>query len=222
MSSYAAIFDMDGVIIDSNPYHKISLRQFCEKYGFHLTDEELINRIYGRTNKEWIANLFGALSKEELTRYGEEKESLFREVFKNDIRALTGLPEFLKSLKQNNIPMAIGTSAPRSNVDFVLAHTGLGEYFSAILDESNVEQGKPNPEIYLKVAAKLGYEPSRCVVFEDSLSGVESARRAGAKVVGVATTHSFEELGHTDFIIKDFSDLDPSFLLSTLFSQSKA
>jgi beta-phosphoglucomutase len=222
MSSFAAIFDMDGVIIDSNPYHKISLRQFCEKYGFHLTDEELINRIYGRTNKEWIANLFGALSKEELTRYGEEKESLFREVFKNDIRALTGLPEFLKSLKQNDIPMAIGTSAPRSNVDFVLSHTGLGEYFSAILDESNVEQGKPNPEIYLKVAAKLGYEPSRCVVFEDSLSGVESARRAGAKVVGVATTHSFEELGHTDFIIKDFSDLDPSFLFSTLFSQGKA
>lgn len=222
MSSFAAIFDMDGVIIDSNPYHKISLRQFCEKYGFHLTDEELINRIYGRTNKEWIANLFGALSKEELTRYGEEKESLFREVYKNDIRALTGLPEFLKSLKQNNIPIAIGTSAPRSNVDFVLSHTGLGDYFSAILDESNVEQGKPNPEIYLKVAAKLGYEPSRCVVFEDSLSGVESARRAGAKVVGVATTHSFEELGHTDFIIKDFSDLDPSFLFSTLFSQSKA
>jgi beta-phosphoglucomutase len=217
MSSFAAIFDMDGVIIDSNPYHKISLRQFCEKYGFHLTDEELINKIYGRTNKEWIANLFGALSKEELTRYGEEKESLFREVFKNDIRALTGLPEFLKRLKQNDIPIAIGTSAPRSNVDFVLSHTGLGEYFSAILDESDVVHGKPNPEIYLKVASKLGYEPTHCVVFEDSLSGVESARRAGAKVVGVATTHTFEELGHTDYVIKDFADLDPSHLFLTLF-----
>jgi beta-phosphoglucomutase-like phosphatase (HAD superfamily) len=125
-------------------------------------------------------------------------------------------------LKQNDIPIAIGTSAPRSNVDFVLAHTGLGEYFYAFLDESDVEHGKPNPEIYLKVAAKLGYDPTHCVVFEDSLSGVESARRAGAKVVGVATTHSFEELGHTDFIIKDFADLDPSFLFSSLFSQSKA
>ncbi len=220
MSSYAVIFDMDGVIIDSNPYHKISLRQFCEKYGFRLSDEELIKKIYGRTNKEWIANLFGNLSKEELSRYGEEKESLFREIFKNDIRALDGLPEFLEKLKQKNIPIAIGTSAPRSNVDFVLEHTNLGEYFSVILDEADVEHGKPNPEIYLKVASRLGYEPSRCIVFEDSLSGVESARRAGAKVVGVATTHSMEELSHTDFIIHDFKNLDPAHLFTTIYRES--
>lgn len=219
MSSYAVIFDMDGVIIDSNPFHKISLRQFCEKYGYHLSDQELINKIYGRTNKDWIANLFGALSKEELSRYGEEKEALFREIYKNDISALRGLPEFLESLKEKNIPIAIGTSAPRSNVDFVLASTGLEKYFSVILDESNVEQGKPNPEIYLKVAAKLGYEPGRCIVFEDSLSGVESAQRAGAKVVGVATTHTFDELNHTDFVIQDFMDLDPTFLFSTVFRE---
>ena len=219
MSSYAVIFDMDGVIIDSNPYHKISLRQFCEKYGFHLSDDELVKQIYGRTNKEWIANLFGKLSKEELSRYGEEKERLFREIYKNDIRALEGLPEFLADLKRINVPIAIGTSAPRSNVDFVLANTQLGEYFDVILDESDVEQGKPNPEIYLKVATRLGFEPSRCIVFEDSLSGVESARRAGAKVVGVATTHSEEELSHTDFIIRDFIGLDPAHLFSSLFDQ---
>jgi beta-phosphoglucomutase len=220
MNSFAVIFDMDGVIIDSNPFHKISLRQFCEKYGYHLSDEELISKIYGRTNKDWIANLFGALTKEELTNYGEEKEALFREIYKNDISALKGLPEFLKSLKEKNIPVAIGTSAPRSNVDFVLSHTGLGDYFSAILDESDVVKGKPDPEIYLKVAARLGYEPGRCIVFEDSLSGVESARRAGAKVVGVATTHSFEELSHTDFVIQDFTDLDPASLISSVFKEN--
>jgi beta-phosphoglucomutase len=220
MNSFAVIFDMDGVIIDSNPYHKISLRQFCEKYGYYLNDQELISKIYGRTNKEWIASLFGVLTKEELTNYGEEKEALFREIYKNDICALKGLPEFLKNLQEKNIPVAIGTSAPRSNVDFVLSHTLLGKYFSVILDESNVEHGKPNPEIYLKVAAKLGYEPNRCIVFEDSLSGVESAQRAGAKVVGVATTHSFEELSHTDFVIQDFSDLDPATLVSAVFKEN--
>jgi beta-phosphoglucomutase len=220
MNSFAIIFDMDGVIIDSNPYHKISLRQFCEKYGYHLSDQELINKIYGRTNKEWIANLFGVLTNEELANYGEEKEALFREIYKNDICALKGLPEFLKNLQEKNIPVAIGTSAPRSNVDFVLSHTHLGKYFSVILDESNVEHGKPNPEIYLKVAATLGYEANRCIVFEDSLSGVESARRAGAKVVGVATTHSFEELSHTDFVIQDFSDLDPATLFSAVFKEN--
>ncbi len=220
MNSFAVIFDMDGVIIDSNPYHKISLRQFCEKYGYHLSDEELVNKIYGRTNKDWIASLFGALTKEELTNYGEEKEALFREVYKNDISALKGLPEFLKSLKEKNIPVAIGTSAPRSNVDFVLSHTGLENYFSAILDESDVVKGKPDPEIYLKVAARLGYDPCQCIVFEDSLSGVESARRAGAKVVGVATTHSFEELSHTDFIIQDFTGLDPTSLIASVFKDN--
>jgi len=219
MNSVAVIFDMDGVIIDSNPFHKISLRQFCEKYGYHLSDDELVSKIYGRTNKDWIANLFGALTKEELTNYGEEKEALFREIYKNDISALKGLPEFLKSLKEKNIPVAIGTSAPRSNVDFVLSHTGLGEYFSAILDESDVVKGKPDPEIYLKVAAKLGYEPTHCIVFEDSLSGVESARKAGAKVVGVATTHTFEELSHTDFVIEDFTDLTPASLITSVFKE---
>jgi HAD superfamily hydrolase (TIGR01509 family) len=211
---------MDGVIIDSNPFHKISLRQFCEKYGYHLSDPELISKIYGRTNKEWIANLFGVLTKEELTQYGEEKEALFREIYKNDIHALKGLPEFLRSLEEKKIPIAIGTSAPRSNVDFVLSHTHLGKYFTVILDESDVVHGKPNPEIYLKVATKLGVEPSRCIVFEDSLSGVESARRAGAKVVGVATTHSFEELSHTDFVIQDFNDVNPDSLFSAIFKEN--
>lgn len=219
MIPFAVIFDMDGVIIDSNPFHKISLRQFCEKYGYQLSDQELIDKIYGRTNKEWIPNLFGTLSHQELVRYEEEKEGMFRELYKNDIKALTGLPEFLINLKNKYIPVAIGTSAPRSNVDYVLSHTGLREYFTTILDESDVEHGKPNPEIYLKVAARLGYEPSRCIVFEDSLSGVESAQRAGAKVVGVATTHSFDELSHTDFVIKDFTDLDPSSLFSTIFRE---
>lgn len=220
MNSFAVIFDMDGVIIDSNPFHKISLRQFCEKYGYHLSDQELISKIYGRTNKEWIANLFGTLTKEELEHYGEEKEALFREIYKNDIQALKGLPEFLRSLEEKNIPIAIGTSAPRSNVDFVLSHIHLGKYFTVILDESDVEHGKPNPEIYLKVAARLGVEPSRCIVFEDSLSGVESARRAGAKVVGVATTHSFEELSHTDFVIQDFTDVDAGSLFSAILKEN--
>jgi beta-phosphoglucomutase family hydrolase len=221
MNSFAVIFDMDGVIIDSNPFHKISLRQFCEKYGYHLSDDELVKRIYGRTNKEWIVNLFGPLSPEELVRYEEEKEGLFRELYKNDIKALPGLKSFLDQLKENNISTAIGTSAPRSNVDYVLAHTQLEKYFSVILDESHVNHGKPHPEIYLKVADSLGFEPARCIVFEDSLSGVESARRAGAKIVGVTTTHSKEELSHADMVIDDFTNITPRSLFENLFTPTK-
>src|SRR5689334_1785967 len=140
----AIILDMDGVIIDSNPAHKIALKQFCEKYGYQLDDDQLLKRIYGRTNKEWIADLFGRkLTPEEVHHYEEEKEEIFRQIFKKDLVALPGLPDFLGKLKKNNIPCAVGTSAPRSNVDYVLGGTGLGKYFSAILDESDVEHGKP-------------------------------------------------------------------------------
>jgi beta-phosphoglucomutase family hydrolase len=220
MSTIAFIFDMDGVIIDSNPFHKVALHQFCEKYGYHLTEEQLRNRIYGRTNKQWITNLFEReLSPEELHEFAQEKEGLFRDLYQNDIKALTGLNPFLEKMDALKLSRAIGTSAPRSNVDFVMAKTNLSRYFPTILDDSFVEHGKPNPEIYLKCAAALGYQPNRCVVFEDSISGVTAGRAAGAKVVGVATTHTHEELADTDYIIDDFTDLDPAQLISILFKK---
>lgn len=215
----AVIFDMDGVIVDTNPYHKIALRQFCEKYGYHLSDEELLKRIYGRTNKEWIANLFQRkMTAAELSAYGEEKEKIFRNIYENAIKPLAGLRDFLETLAQHKIPAAIGTSAPRSNVDFVLSKTNLEKYFTTILDESNVEHGKPHPEIYLKMASRLNLLPQQCIVFEDSLSGVASAMTAGTKVVGVATTHNEKELAHTDFVITDFQGLDPVQLIGRLFT----
>ena len=219
MNSFAVIFDMDGVIVDTNPYHKISLKQFCEKYGYRLNEEDLIGKIYGRTNNEWIQNIFGPLPKERILELGEEKEAMFRALYKDVIKPLSGLDNFLKELEDRNIPKAIGTSAPRSNVDFVLEHTHLRTYFTTILDQSDVEHGKPNPEIYLKVAHRLGFSPQQCIVFEDFLSGVESAQRAGAKVVGVTTTHSHEELAHTDLTISDFTELEPLELYRRIFER---
>jgi beta-phosphoglucomutase len=216
LKSHAFIFDMDGVIVDSNPYHRIALKQFCEKYGYHLTEEELLKNIYGRTNKEWITNLFGKLPASKLGEYEEEKESLFRRIYENDIRPLPGLISFLKELDRLSIPRAIGTSAPRSNVDFVLSRTGLTPYFKVILDESDVVHGKPNPEIYLKVAAALNMAPDQCIVLEDSISGISAGKTAGSKVIGVATTHTKEEL-ETALVIKDFQGLKPESLIESLF-----
>lgn len=218
MDQFAFVFDMDGVIVDTNPYHKISLREFAAKYGYSLSEEELIKKIYGRTNKEWIPNLFGrTLSADEVSRYGEEKEKMFRDLYEKDIVEVKGLTAFLEEAKRLNIKMAIGTSAPRSNVDFVLKYTRIGKYFSAILDESHVTRGKPNPEIYINCAAALKLPPSQCIVFEDSLSGVAAARAAGSPVVGVATTHTEEELG-TKIVIKDFTEITPSLLVKEFSS----
>jgi HAD superfamily hydrolase (TIGR01509 family) len=217
MKDYAFIFDMDGVIVDSNPFHKIALQQFCKKHGHPLTEEQLRTRIYGRTNKEWIAQLFGQLTPEQVTAYANEKEALFRDLFKNDIRPVKGLLPFLEALDFWKIPRAIGTSAPRANVDFTLSKTGTTRFFSVILDESNVNHGKPNPEIYLKVAQALNLPPQQCVVIEDSLSGVAAGKEAGSKVIGITTTHTKAELASTDLVIDHFEGLEPKNVLQTLF-----
>jgi beta-phosphoglucomutase len=213
----AFIFDMDGVIIDSNPFHKISLKQFCKKYGHDLTEEQLRERIYGRTNKDWLTNVFGNLDPEQLKKYADEKEALFRELYQNDIKPVDGLIAFLEKMDEQKVPRAIATSAPRANVDFTLAKTNTGKYFSTILDESFVQRGKPDPEIYIKTAAALKFNPGQCIVFEDSLSGVKSAKAAGCKVVGITTTHTREELHETDLVIDNFSGLDPKVLIARLF-----
>jgi beta-phosphoglucomutase len=217
MPHVAFLFDMDGVIVDSNPYHKVALKQFCKKYGFELSEDQLRERIYGRTNTDWITNVFGKLETSQLRAYADEKELLFRTLYNNDVQPVAGLLEFLQKMEQLKIPRAIATSAPRGNVDFTLEKTGTGRFFKTILDESFVTNGKPNPEIYLKTAAALGFKPENCIVIEDSLSGVKAGKNAGCKVIGITTTHTAQELVETDLVIENFKGLDPKALVERLF-----
>ena len=209
---------MDGVIVDSNPFHKIALKQFCNKHGYDLTEDDLREKIYGRRNQDWITNVFGPVGDDKLKVFADEKEELFRELYEEEIKPVDGLREFLQRLDEYHLPRAIATSAPRGNVDFTLIKTGLRKHFSTILDDSFVGKGKPHPELYLKAAEALHYEPKNCVVFEDSLAGVEAAKRAGCKVVGITTTHTREELSQTDLVIDNFIELDPKDLISRLFN----
>jgi beta-phosphoglucomutase len=213
----AFIFDMDGVIVDSNPAHKVALKQFCKKYGKDLGEDELREKIYGRRNQDWLVSVFGPLDPKTLQAYADEKEALFRQIYDRDIRPLDGLPEFLEAVRNEQIPRAIATSAPRSNVDFTLAKTGLGPFFETILDDKFVTHGKPHPEVYLKAAGALSFAPGHCVVFEDSLAGVEAGKNAGCKVVGIATTHSADELDRADIILENFTGVKPRELILKLF-----
>jgi beta-phosphoglucomutase len=207
---------MDGVIVDSNPTHKIALKQFCKKLGYDLSETDLREKIYGRTNRDWLLNLFGQLDEQTIRKYADEKEALFRQLY-IDIKPVNGLLPFLDKLDSLDISRAIATSAPRANVDFTLQKTNTGKYFKTILDDSFVTEGKPNPQIYVKSASALGFDPQNCIVFEDSLSGVQAGKRAGCKVVGITTTHTREELAETDFIIDDFENLEPESLISLLY-----
>jgi beta-phosphoglucomutase len=213
----AFIFDMDGVLVDSNPFHKIALKQFCKQHGYDLTEDQLREKIYGRTNKDWIPNIFGPISDEKLIEYANEKEILYRKLYENDIVPVKGLITFLDKLHDLNIAMAIGTSAQRANVDFTLSKTHMERYFKTIIDEDAVTKGKPNPEVYIKAAAGLSLPNKQCVVLEDSLSGVKAGKSAGSKVIAITTTHTREELHEADLIIEDFTDLEPKTVISRLF-----
>ncbi|MBN2365755.1 MAG: HAD family phosphatase [Calditrichaeota bacterium] len=199
---------MDGVIVDSNPFHEIALKKFCRKYGYPLNDEELKNQIFGRTNRDWLTRVFGPeITEDRLKQLETEKEKIFREIIKPHIFPVKGLIGFLETLTKNEIPIALATSAPPPNVDFTLKITGTESYFQLILDGSMIEKSKPDPEIYLKTIEQLRFPAELSVVFEDSLSGVEAARAAGCKVVGITTTHSRDELYMTDHNIDDFDDV---------------
>lgn len=214
--SVAFLFDMDGVIVDSNPTHTVALKQFCKQHGFELTEQQLREKIYGRANKDWIPNLFGNIEPELVKKYAEEKEALFRSLY-DDIVPVPGLIDFLEQLDAASIKRAIATSAPRANVDFTLTKTETEQYFPIILDEAFVTTGKPHPEIYLKSAAAVGMAPSRCIVIEDSISGVTAGKAAGCKVIGITTTHSPEELEGVDMTIADFVGLDVEKVIEKLF-----
>jgi len=219
MKQFAILFDMDGVIIDSNPYHKLALDKFLSAKGFSLTEDERKLRLYGRANKDWINDLYdGKLNDAQLLALGSEKEVIWRELYQNHIVPVAGMKTFLDLLVAEHIPFCIGTSAPYENVQFTLEKTGLKDYFKTILHQAHVKKGKPNPEIYINCAAALDTPTSQCIVIEDSISGVIAGRDAGCKVIGITTTHTAEELleAGVDYTITDFISLTKEALLTII------
>lgn len=204
----AVLFDMDGVLVDNMAYHKDSWFKFCNRYNLPLTEEEFVSFVSGRVAKEVLEHLFRRpLTPEEISRYTEEKEELYRKIYKPHIKPMPGLINFLQSLKENKVALAVGTSAPTSNIDFTLVTTGLKPFFDKIVDASFVKKGKPDPEIYLKAADFLQVLPQNCVVVEDSLLGIQAGIQAGMKVIGVTTTHAKEELTQPHLLIQDFREI---------------
>lgn len=201
------IFDMDGVVVDNHRYHFAAWMMFAEKYKFELNREIYREKYNGKTNADLFRMIFGQISEEEINRYADEKESLYQKLYSENMKAHTGLIDFLDYLQKKKMKIALGTSAPTMNVDFTLDTLKLRKYFEVIVDGSQVERGKPDPQVYQLCAMKLGLEPKECVVFEDALLGLEAGERAGCKIVAVATSHEAYELKQkTDLIIHDFTE----------------
>jgi beta-phosphoglucomutase len=198
----ALIFDMDGVIVDSNPLHRESWVAFNRRYGLETT-EEMHQFMYGKRNDQIVRDFYGdGITVEEVGTRGRAKERLYREMMagRTEEMLVPGLRAFLE--RHRDLPMGVGSNAEPENVAFVLDEAGLRRYFRVVVDGHQVHHPKPHPEVYLRVAELLETEPANCIVFEDSHSGAAAAVAAGMRVIGLCTT--FVNLPGAVFTIDNF------------------
>lgn len=206
MNAKAVIFDLDGTLIDNNAYHLKTWRIYLEKIGIDISEDAYRKNINGRTNKDALEYIYNKkMTNEEAMVYALEKEALYREIYKTDIKPVNGLIALLEVLYDRNIPMAIATSGIQVNIDFMFEHIPIKKYFKEVVNSSHISKGKPDPEIYLKTASLLNISPENCLVFEDAVVGVNAAHATGMKVIAITTTQSAEELKDAEMIIKDFT-----------------
>lgn len=203
----AVIFDMDGTMVDNMMVHHRAWQRKLAQLGLEMDLEQVRQEIHG-VNKQILQRLFGdRFTDVDRERIAGEKEEEYRRIFKEELKLIEGLDGFLKVLTSEGLPMAIGSAAPAENVDFVLDELDIRGLFKVVKHAGDVVKGKPDPEIYLKVAAELGVNPKDCVVFEDTPTGAQAGSAAGCKVIVILNTHEQGEfVGITGIqrFIKDY------------------
>ena len=192
---FGAIFDWDGVVIDSSTQHERSWEMLAEEIGQPLPKNHF-KQGFGKRNALIIPEILGWTKEvDEVERLGRRKEELYRELVKSDgLRALPGIRELLVELKAVEIPCVVGTSTERENLELAFHLLDLGDFFQGAVCSEDVSKGKPDPEVFLKAAVLMDLPPERCVVLEDSAHGIEAARCGKMKALGIATTREVEKL----------------------------
>jgi HAD superfamily hydrolase (TIGR01509 family) len=206
--SIGAIFDWDGVIIDSSSHHEESWERLAKETGYQLPAGHF-KKGFGMKNEFIIPNLLHWTSDSaEVNRLSLRKETLYREIVVEwGLKPLPGVVAWLDQLRDAGISCAIGSSTHRLNIETGLELIGLRDRFHAIITAEDVSHGKPDPEVFLKAAGRVGVAPERSVVFEDALVGIEAAHRGGMKVVAVATTNSIDLLKDADLAVHRLDEL---------------
>ncbi|MFC2002362.1 HAD family hydrolase [Chloroflexota bacterium] len=199
--SRAVIWDMDGVIAYTAPYHLKSWQEVFQKRGVDFTEEDF-KRYFGQRNDTIIKSTLGEeISEQELDATAEEKERSFRRRIGQNIKPLPGVIELMTSLKQLEFKMALASSAPMENIQLIIKTLGINNCFQYIVAGRDVTEGKPSPQIFIFAANKLRVKPEDCIVIEDSIAGVTAAKRAGMHCLAVTTTHPRPSLTKADLII---------------------
>lgn len=213
-SGIGAVFDLDGVLIDSHDQHQRSWFQLADQIGRPLT-EALFKKSFGMRNEQVIPDVFGwteRTDREAIRELGDRKEALYRELLRSDgLEPLPGVVTFLERLRAAGIPVSVGSSTSRLNIEICLATTGLDAFFgSCYTGAEDVAMGKPDPEVFVRAAGKIDRLPQSCFVVEDAHVGIEAGRRAGMRTIAVTTTHAaatFVGEAAADWVVSDLSEV---------------
>jgi beta-phosphoglucomutase family hydrolase len=185
-ASRAVLWDMDGTLIDSEEFHWISWRDTLANEGIAITREQFLSS-FGQRNDSIIPRWLGAAAKpERIERISKAKEELYRYLVRRDgISPLRGVANWIRRLQKEGWLQAIASAAPRANIDAVLEALSATHIFQGIVSADDVHRGKPDPEVFLTAASRVGVSPDCCIVVEDAVAGVQGARSAGMKSIGV-------------------------------------
>lgn len=216
----AVIFDMDGTMIDSMPHHTSTWVDFAQTHGVAMEIDELMRRTTGRTGLECVRIVLNQPDMDEAQAWAlmHEKEQLYRNIFGPIFKEVAGFTPFYAATRARGLRVAVGTAGDIHNVEFALGHLQMNPLPDAIARGDEGLTGKPTPAIFLAAAARIGIAPEHCIVFEDAPFGIEAARRAGMRAVGICTTNTPEELAgpHVITCVRDYNELLQSNFLEKL------
>ncbi len=217
------IFDMDGTMIDSMPYHAQSWVAFAQRHGLQIDVAELLRRTTGRTGAECMELLFNRpMEQQECWDLIHQKEQIYRDLFAPVFAEVPGFKAFCGSAHAQGLRIGVGTAGDKHNIAFALKHLQMDPLPHAVVGGDEGLPGKPEPAIFLEAARRIGVAPQACIVFEDAPFGIEAARRAGMQVVAVCSSHGAEQLtgDHVIAHIASYHELINTNFLETLHDRS--
>ena len=205
---HGVVFDMDGVLIDSHPAHRESWREFLHSLDKKVSEAELDFILDGHTREEILRHFLGNLSTIEMLAYGKRKDEYFR-IHEHRIEPIQGVFAFLERLKSSGVSCAIATSASEIRTFATIERMGIAQYFAAVVTARDVTIGKPDPLVYQLACERLNLSPQAAIAFEDAPSGVQSARSAGMRCIGISSNGLRQQLLHAgaEQVIPDFLEL---------------
>lgn len=205
----ALIFDMNGTMIDDMAWHCRAWVELFRDEGVSVQEQEFM-RLAGKTSRELVLMFIGReVSEDEVRELGERKEFLYRCLYRPHLRPVKGLRALIRDARAHGVKIGVATAAIKKNIDFTIDGLGVAGDLDAIVGAAEVAHGKPEPDLFLLVAQRLGATPDQCVVFEDAEMGLEAARRAEMRAVAVATGHTAHQLAGmagATMVVEDFAD----------------